>query len=88
MGEKIKAVPSGAGEAKREKEEKGAQVMKNETQQEIIVHTDEVPEFRRIALAKCVLASLEQDLLDPNSEAEFQAWLKEYKKEKARKERG
>ena len=51
--------------------------MQNGIQQEIIVHTDEVPEFRRIALAKCVLASLEQDLLDPNSEAEFQAWLKE-----------
>lgn len=62
--------------------------MQNGIQTEFTVHTDEVPEFRRIALAKCVLASLERELSKPNAEAEFQAWLKEYKKEKARKERG
>ena len=52
---------------------------------ETVIHIDTsaVPEFRRRELAQCVLASLEQAMSLPGAEEEFQAWLVEYKKEKA-----
>lgn len=53
----------------------------------ISVHVDtaSIPDFRRRALAKCVLASLDRALSEPGAEEEFQAWLIQYRKKQAEK---
>lgn len=47
---------------------------------EVHINTSEIPAFRRREIAKCVLASVKQAMLEPGAEEEFRAWLAEYKK--------
>jgi len=49
--------------------------MKNE----LTIHIDQIPEFRRIELAKGALALTEQVFSMPGAEERYQAWLKEYR---------
>lgn len=55
------------------------------TGEEVKVETANIPEFRQMELAQCVLTSLELALAQPGAEEEFQAWLKEYRRKKAAK---
>ena len=49
--------------------------MKNE----LTIHIDQIPDFRRIELAKGALALTEQVFSMPGAEERYQAWLKEYR---------
>ena len=55
------------------------------TGEEVKVETANIPEFRQMELAQCVLASLELALAQPGAEEEFQVWLREKRKKKAAK---
>ena len=54
--------------------------MKNE----LTIHIDQIPDFRRIELAKGALALTEQVFSMPGAEERYQAWLKERKAKQKR----
>ena len=50
-----------------------------EMKNELTIHIDQIPDFRRIELAKGALALTEQVFSMPGAEERYQAWLKEHK---------